>query len=83
LCAIVPFFVTLGTVFEEKNALRNADNILIFSLGDKSEKGASLSMLRVIRLVRVFRLGFRYTHTPSHTFDPHALIRLPIGISVC
>lgn len=56
LCAIVPFFVTLGSVFEEKaHALRNADNMLVFSLGDKQEKGASLSMLRVIRLVRVFR----------------------------
>lgn len=55
LCAIVPFFVTLGSVFEEKHAIRNADNMLIFNMGDKSEKGASLSMLRVIRLVRVFR----------------------------
>jgi hypothetical protein len=55
LCAIVPFFVTLATVFEEKHALRNADNILIFRPGEKQDKGASLAMLRVIRLVRVFR----------------------------
>ena len=58
LCAIVPFFVTLVAVFEEKNDLRNADNMLIFNTGDRQEKGASLSVLRVIRLVRVFRFGF-------------------------
>lgn len=56
LCAIVPFFVTLATVFEEKTGLRNADNVLVFRPGDKGEKGASLAMLRVIRLVRVFRI---------------------------
>lgn len=56
LCAIVPFFVTLATVFEEKHALRNADNVLIFRPGEKQDKGASLAMLRVIRLVRVFRI---------------------------
>lgn len=65
LCAIVPFFVTLATVFEDKHALRNSDNMLIFSTGDKQEKGASLSMLRVIRLVRVFRLDF-VTHCHPH-----------------
>lgn len=55
LCAIVPFFITLGSVFEEKQALRNEDNILLLRPGEKQDKGASLAMLRVIRLVRVFR----------------------------
>lgn len=55
LCAIVPFFITLGTVFEVKDQLRNEQNMLVFKAGEKADKGASLAMLRVIRLVRVFR----------------------------
>lgn len=46
LCAIVPFFITLGSVFEEKNAPRDDQHMLIFKPGEKQDKGASLAMLR-------------------------------------
>lgn len=46
LCAIVPFFITLGSVFEEKNAPRNDQHMLIYRPGEKQDKGASLAMLR-------------------------------------
>uniref|UniRef100_T1K0E1 BTB domain-containing protein n=1 Tax=Tetranychus urticae TaxID=32264 RepID=T1K0E1_TETUR len=47
--AIVPFFITLGTVFADKEEPKT------FS-GEKQNQGASLAILRVIRLVRVFRI---------------------------
>lgn len=56
LMAIVPFFITLGTAFNDEKSMRNADNILMLKAGEKQDKGASLAILRVIRLVRVFRI---------------------------
>uniref|UniRef100_T1KEA1 BTB domain-containing protein n=1 Tax=Tetranychus urticae TaxID=32264 RepID=T1KEA1_TETUR len=47
--AIVPFFITLGTVFAVKD-----DPAKVFH--EKQNQGASLAILRVIRLVRVFRI---------------------------
>lgn len=51
LMAIIPYFITLGTMFAEKE--KKPD----FVVGEKqAEKGASLAILRVISLVRVFRI---------------------------
>jgi hypothetical protein len=72
LCAIVPFFITLGSVFEEKQALRNEDNMLLLRPGEKQDKGASLAMLRVIRLVRVFRYkSHKHRETPTSVTIKH------------
>ncbi|RWS30107.1 potassium voltage-gated channel protein Shaker-like protein, partial [Leptotrombidium deliense] len=48
--AIVPYFITLGTMFAEKE-----DESKKFA-GEKQNQAMSLAILRVIRLVRVFRI---------------------------
>jgi len=49
LMAIVPFFITLGTMFDEK------DDSKLY-VAEKENQASSLAILRVIRLVRVFRI---------------------------
>ncbi|RWS20492.1 uncharacterized protein B4U80_00767, partial [Leptotrombidium deliense] len=49
--AIVPFFITLGTMFAEKE-----DETKKLVANEKQSQGMSLAILRVIRLVRVFRI---------------------------
>ena len=49
LMAIVPFFITLITMFDEK------DDSRLF-VPEKDSQASSLAILRVIRLVRVFRI---------------------------
>ena len=59
LCAIVPYFITLGTVLTEDKKAEEAAVVIQLrasALGSGQDKGASLAMLRVIRLVRVFRI---------------------------
>lgn len=59
LCAIVPYFITLGTVLTEDKKAEEAAAVIQLrasALGTGQDKGASLAMLRVIRLVRVFRI---------------------------
>lgn len=60
LCAIVPYFITLGTVLTEDKQAEEAAIVVQLRasvLGASGQdKGASLAMLRVIRLVRVFRI---------------------------
>lgn len=54
IIAIIPYFITLGTVLAEE------ENVLLLPLapiGDKlSNQAMSLAIFRVIRLVRVFRI---------------------------
>jgi len=49
LMAIVPFFITLGTMFNEKDKSR-------VYVAERDNQASSLAILRVIRLVRVFRI---------------------------
>lgn len=49
LMAIVPFFITLATMFTEKDESR------VYT-AEKESQASSLAILRVIRLVRVFRI---------------------------
>lgn len=54
IIAIIPYFITLGTVMAED------ENLLLLPMapiGDKlSNQAMSLAIFRVIRLVRVFRI---------------------------
>lgn len=58
LMAIVPYFITLGTMFEDKEPIKVNENGQLINLYDSEKEGqaSSLAMLRVIRLVRVFRI---------------------------
>ena len=49
LMAIMPYFITLGTIVNKVDEEHSVS-------GEKEAPGASLAMLRVIRLVRVFRI---------------------------
>lgn len=49
LMAILPFFITLGTMFGEKEEPK-------IYVSEKDSQASSLAILRVIRLVRVFRI---------------------------
>jgi potassium voltage-gated channel Shaker-related subfamily A protein len=49
LMAIVPFFITLATMFDEKDTSK-------MYVAEKETQASSLAILRVIRLVRVFRI---------------------------
>jgi len=50
LMAIVPFFITVGTMFKEEK-----DDSKLY-VAEKDNQASSLAILRVIRLVRVFRI---------------------------
>lgn len=59
LMAIIPYFITLGTMFDEKEPIKvDEQGKIIAQLYDSEKEGqaSSLAMLRVIRLVRVFRI---------------------------
>lgn len=54
IIAIIPYFITLGTVMAEEE---NVFLLPLESVGDKlSNQAMSLAIFRVIRLVRVFRI---------------------------
>lgn len=55
LMAIMPYFITLGTIINKEPDSIGSDDIVSLD-GEKEAPGASLAILRVIRLVRVFRI---------------------------
>lgn len=61
LMAIIPYFITLGTVFGEREP-----HPRVHSMSTEKDKGASLAILRVIRLVRVFRIFKLSRHSKVH-----------------
>lgn len=50
--AIVPYYITLGTIFAEEDKELEKRKVI----GEKQTQAMSLAILRVIRLVRVFRI---------------------------